>query len=153
MRIHIIKILNQTIENVKGDSSVILGRPSSWLMLPNSHFWDSSQIPILARSIPHSELQGFRNWKIVSSHKKCWGTSGKSLKCNAMENASDTESEILYLILHFNAYCLTLDKLFACSDGKLTRRWIQIHFITYTLCDLDKLFFFSEPCFLYALKY
>lgn len=122
MRVHIIKTLNRTTEILKRDLSFILGRPSSWLMLPKSHFWDSSQISILARSIPHSELQGFRNWKIVSPHKKCWGTSGKSLKCNAMENASDTESEILYLKPHFDAYSLTLDKLFACSDGKLTIR-------------------------------
>ena len=56
----------------------------------------------------------------------CWGMSGKGLKCNAMENSSDKESEMLYLKLHSNAYCLNLGKLFAYSDEKLTIRWIQI---------------------------
>ena len=32
--------------------------------------------------------------------------SGKGLKCNAMKNSSDKESEMLYLKLHSNAYCL-----------------------------------------------
>lgn len=50
--------------------------------------------------------------------------SGKGLKCNAMKNSSDKESEMLYLKLHSNAYCLNLGKLFAYSDEKL--RWIQI---------------------------
>lgn len=56
----------------------------------------------------------------------CWGMPGKGLKCNAMKNSSDKESEMLYLKLHYNAYCLNLGKLFAYSDEKLTVRWIQI---------------------------
>jgi hypothetical protein len=58
------------------DMNVILGEYSIWLALQNSYFWGSSQISILARSKPHSELQVFKNWKVVS-YKKCWIIAGK----------------------------------------------------------------------------